>query len=98
MTVIARNQGVGGVLRVKLFWVVFFAMLVSTGLVATRLVPDFGSLRPYSLAAVGNERQIAVSGPSAAPGTFNAKLGPLTRTLFTYQHERGAKQHRHRAI
>lgn len=90
--VIASNQGVGGVLRVKLFWVVFFAILIATGLVATRLVPDFASLRPYALAAVGNERQIEVSGLSAAPGTFNAKLGPLTRTQFMYQHERGASE------
>jgi signal transduction histidine kinase len=92
MMVIANNQGVAGVLRVKLFWVVLVAILVAVGLLASRLIPDFAAVRPYALATVGAERQVMVGEKVGNPGSFNEKLGPLTRTTFSFEQQDAAKE------
>jgi two-component system, NarL family, sensor histidine kinase UhpB len=82
--VIAAVQGVAGVSRVNLFWVVLFGILIVVGLLAAQLIPDFSSLRPHALATVGAERQIVTGNPLDTPKLFNPKLGPLARTAFSF--------------
>jgi two-component system, NarL family, sensor histidine kinase UhpB len=87
-----HSGGVAGVSRVNLFWVVLFAILSSAGLLASRLIPDFSSVRAYALTVAGAERQAVVDGAFIRPQSFNPMLGPLTRTAFIFPYQGRASE------
>lgn len=84
---IADAQGAVLVLKVKPFWVVLCAILITTIILAYWLIPDFAAVRPYALAPVSDAQQVSASKGNVKPSSFNVKMGPMTRTDFVLERQ-----------